>query len=117
MGEYLDCSLPDTTSTTFGPLGVLFSSDERNAGYRRAIQDMVQARGHVGIDVDGLILDEIQRLVRPELINNYLVFSVVKAVCEGGNTRRRRPIAFRMIRRRRHCSTCPNVMEQIQESR
>lgn len=105
LQQVMECSTRNVTQR----LGFLFSSDERDVTYRDQVRRMVEAQGHVWVDLDALIHQQMTRLVHPVLHNNYIVFSVLNAVTGWDQER----IHFRVIRRRSMCWDCPKLSEVL----
>eukprot|EP00977_Amphora_coffeiformis_P002919 scaffold561_cov162-Amphora_coffeaeformis.AAC.20 len=113
MDEYFQCSLKGTLAK-YGQLALLFSSDESDAKYRRAVCDLVRSHGHLCIDLDRAVRVEAERVLNPQtMMNNYIVFQIVSQMVKPAHGR----IRFRLVRRRHvSCWDCPNVFEMIERS-
>lgn len=105
--DYLTCSLDKVEM--YGKISILFTSDERNACYRSAIQDMVKMLGVCFIDLDSFIEATVSKYAASiqngqRLLNNMFIYKVEKVM--EWNER----LTFRIAQRRGiSCAWCDQL--------
>ena len=105
--DYLTCSLDKVEM--YGKISILFTSDERNACYRSAIQDMVKMLGVRFIDLDSFIEATVSKYAASiqngqRLLNNMFIYKVEKVM--EWNER----LTFRIAQRRGiSCAWCDQL--------